>query len=263
MQKLNLLDISSFLLCRLSLCAIGFCFLLTATSQTCPPNIDFEKGTFENWQCYVGNFAVTGQSGGVPVITLTPTQGPIPYRHTMYSPGAGFDSYGAFPINSPNGSHYSIKLGNDGVGAQAEGISCEFVIPAGQNNFALVYNYAVVFEDPFHFAGSQPRMEIEVTNVTDHEILECSSYTFIPNGSSLPGFKLSSLEAHPGIPVWYKEWSTVSINLDGMAGKRIRLFLKRQIVPRKDILGMVILISIQNAAVTALLKYPFARMIQN
>ena len=221
----NSFNIIGYFRYSLSLVIISFGFFLPAVSQTCPNNIDFEKGTFEGWQCYTGTFAPTATSGGEPAITLTPTSDPVPYRHTMISLGDGFDPYGGFPVSSSNGSRHCIKLGNDGSGAEAEGISYEFIIPAGVNNYALTYDYAVVFEDPFHFASQQPRMEIEVTNVTDHQKIECSSFTYIPNGSSLPGFKLSNSQPH-GFPVWYKEWSSVSIKLDGMAGKRIRIFLK-------------------------------------
>jgi hypothetical protein len=39
--------------------------------------------------------------------------------------------YGGFPINCPNGSGHSIQLGNTSGGAEAEGISYDFTIPAG------------------------------------------------------------------------------------------------------------------------------------
>src|SRR5690348_2081741 len=72
----------------------------------CPPNIDFEEGTFNNWQCASGNF-----NG---VITLSPTT-PTPGRHDMLNnpPGNGLDTYGRFPKNCPNGSGHSIKIGNE------------------------------------------------------------------------------------------------------------------------------------------------------
>jgi gliding motility-associated-like protein len=41
----------------------------------------------------------------------------------------------------------------------------------------------------------------------------------------LPGFKLAQYPVD-NTPVWYKEWSAVSINLNGNAGKTIRLFFK-------------------------------------
>jgi gliding motility-associated-like protein len=193
------------------------------SAQTCPPNIDFEQGTFDGWTCYTGY--VTG--AGANVINLTPSGGPVPERHTMYSsfPGSGLDFYGGFPINCPNGSGNSIRLGNNFGGGEAEGISYEFTIPPNENYYTLIYNYAVVFQDPDHLEYEQPRMQIEITNETDNSVIYCSSFTFIPYGSILPGFYESP---NPGgdTPVWCKGWTAVSINLDGHAGKRIKLFFK-------------------------------------
>ena len=198
--------------------------VFTVNAQTCPPNIDFEEGSFAGWTCYTGNVAAVGGSN---VISLTPSGGPISGRHTMYSAynGGGLDPYGNFPVNCPNGSGFSIRLGNNQGGGEAEGISYEFTIPANQNYYSLIYHYAVVFQDPNHLINEQPRMEIEIVNLTDNVTISCSSFTFIPFGSVLPGFQLSD---NPGstTPVWYKDWSAVSINLDNLAGKTIRLFFK-------------------------------------
>ncbi|MEY2917943.1 MAG: hypothetical protein RIS73_1657, partial [Bacteroidota bacterium] len=202
---------------------ILICLHFTVTAQDCPHNIDFEEGNFNGWTCYTGNVAAVG---GQNVISLTPS-GPVGGRHTMMSafPGNGVDAYGGFPVNCPNGSGHSIMLGNTTGGAEAEGVSYEFTIPATSNDYNLIYNYAVVFQDPNHQQYEQPRMEIEITNVTDNTIISCSSFAFFPYGTPLPGFELSS---NPGstTPVWYKNWSAVSINLDGNAGKKIRLLFK-------------------------------------
>lgn len=192
-------------------------------SQSCPPNIDFESGTFNGWTCYTGSVAAVG---GQNVISISPSGGPVTGRHTMYTANqAGLDPYGGFPINCPNGSGHSIRLGNDQAGTEAEGISYEFTIPANENVYNLIYNYAVVFQDPNHQEIEQPRMQIEITNVTDNTLITCSSFAFHPYGSPLPGFSLSE---NPGsiTPVWYKNWSAVSINLSGNAGKTIRLLFK-------------------------------------
>ncbi|MGG9962725.1 PKD domain-containing protein [Ferruginibacter sp. SUN106] len=198
-------------------------FCISSNAQDCPPNIDFEEGTFNGWTCYTGGVAAVG---GQNVITLT-ASGPIAGRHTIMSafPGDGMDPYGNFPVNCPNGSGHSIKLGNTSGGAEAEGVSYEFVIPAGVNEYNLIYHYAVVFQDPNHQQYEQPRMEIEITNVTDNKVITCSSFAFFPYGTPLPGFEMSE---NPGgsTPVWFKKWSAVSINLDNNAGKRIRLFFK-------------------------------------
>jgi gliding motility-associated-like protein len=198
------------------------CLCLISHSQECPPNIDFETGTFDNWTCYIGGTAaVNGQN----VITLY-ASAPTPNRHTMYTaPSSELDPYGGFSVNCPNGSGHSIRLGNNLPGTEAEGVSYEFTIPANRNVYSIIYHYAVVFQDPNHRPEEQPRMEIEITNVTDNTIIDCSSFTFIPYGTLLPGFFESP---NPGgdTPVWCKDWSAVSISLDGMAGKTIRLFFK-------------------------------------
>ena len=199
------------------------CITLSGIAQICPPNIDFEEGNFNGWTCYTGGVAAIG---GANVITLAQS-GPVSGRHTMMSsfPGDGLDAFGNFPVNCPNGSGHSIKLGNTTGGAEAEGISYEFTIPANQNEYNLIYHYAVVFQDPNHQQYEQPRMQIEITNVTDNATISCSSFAFFPYGTPLPGFELSN---NPGgtTPVWFKKWSAVSINLDGNAGKTIRLFFK-------------------------------------
>ncbi len=195
----------------------------TAVAQGCPANIDFETGTFYGWTCYTGHVASVN---GVNVISLN-VSGPLIDRHTMLTsfPGDGKDPYGNFPVNCPNGSGHSIKLGNTSGGNEAEGVSYEFTIPPNEDVYSIIYHYAVVFQDPNHLESEQPRMEVEVTNVTDDIRIDCSSFAFHPYGTVLPGFELSP---NPGTetPVWFKNWSAVSINLDNMAGKTIRLFFK-------------------------------------
>lgn len=197
---------------------------LSVSGQNCPPNIDFERGDFSGWTCYTGHVASVG---GENVISFDYSGIPVLNRHTMYSsnPGDGLDEYGFFPKNCPNGSGHSVKLGNDQAGTEAEGLAYEFVVPAGANIYNLIYNYAVVFQDPAHLPTEQPRLVLEITNVTDHKQIYCSSFTFFPIGSALPGFQESTV-ASGNAPVWFKPWTPVSINLDGNAGKRIRLFFK-------------------------------------
>ncbi len=198
--------------------------LFIMQAQNCPPNIDFEKGDFSGWTCYVGNVSA---AGGVNTIYLSSSGGPVADQHTMYSAandGSVTDYYGHFPVMCPNGSLFSVKLGNNTGGAQAEGLSYDFTIPANRNTYSLIYHYAVVFQDPAHLDFQQPRLELEITNVTDNELITCSSFTFFPNGSPLPGFFMS--DHSDSTAVWCKNWSAVTINLNGKAGKTIRLFFK-------------------------------------
>lgn len=204
--------------CLFIMATNGYCF-----AQNCPPNIDFENGNFNNWTCYTGNVSA---AGGVNAINLVSNTGPVAGRHTLIAAGSGgADFFGGFSTNSPNGSGYAVKLGNTTGGGQAEGISYEFTIPPTQNTYSLTYHYAVVFQDPRHEVYQQPRLEIEAKNMTDNEVIYCSSFTFYPNGSLLPGFFVSPIRQDT-TDVWCKDWTAVSINLNGKAGKTIRLFFK-------------------------------------
>ncbi|MBA3675160.1 MAG: PKD domain-containing protein [Chitinophagaceae bacterium] len=193
------------------------------SNAQCPVNIDFEDGTFNRWTTWKGNVALVNNAN---VITLNVSPAPVPGSHTMLSsnPGDGLDSYGNFPKNCPNGSGHSIQLGNNVAGRQAEGVSYRFTIPATQNKFSLIYYYAVVFQDFGHPREQQPKLEIEIKNLTDNSTIGCSSFSFIAT-SGLPGFFQSSNPQGP-TPVWCKDWSATSINLDGNAGKTIQLFFK-------------------------------------
>ncbi len=192
------------------------------TAQDCPVNIDFEKGNFDGWTCYDGSVS---DGGGVNVFSLFETGGPMNDKHTIIPANSGVDPFGGFSMSSPNNSAYSIRLGNASGGGQAEAISYEFTIPAGRDKYSLLYYYAVVFEDPNHNSYEQPRMEIEITNVSDASIIECASFSFIPFGTGLPGF-FQSPATQSNAPVWCKDWTPVSINLDNMAGKTIKLLFR-------------------------------------
>jgi gliding motility-associated-like protein len=211
--------ISTFLIAFVLLCTLNKTF-----AQDCPPNIDFENGNFAGWTCYTGSVASINNTN---VITFNTSGGPVQGRHTMLSAiaGNGTDPYGGFPVNCPNGSGHSIMLGNNSAGREAEGVSYDFTIPAGANTYNLIYNYAVVFQDPGHRESEQPRLDLLVQNLSDGYPITCSSFSFFANGSPLPGFQMSP---NPGgnTPVWFKSWTAVSINLDNLAGKRIRLFFK-------------------------------------
>src|SRR5476651_208769 len=98
-------------------------------AQPCPTNISFEAGNFTNWICSAGTVAPDG------TVNVTPGA-PIGGRHTIIqntSPQAR-DPYGDFPVNCPNGSKYSIMLGNDQGGHEAERVSYTYTIPADKPN---------------------------------------------------------------------------------------------------------------------------------
>jgi len=193
-------------------------FLLLLTSQaiaqgSCPDNIGFEQGGFDNWKCYGGNIASTGTIN----VNLT---GPLLNRHTMETNTVPpvMDPYGNFPVNCPNGSNYSIKLGNELSGAQAERVTYTFTVPPGKDDYSIIYNYAIVFQNPSHLPDEQPKFTSRVYDETENQYLGCGSFEFVAS-SGLPGFQLSG----SGQNVYYKPWSPVTVKLMNCAGKTITL----------------------------------------
>ncbi len=189
-------------------------FSLPARAQnTCPPNLDFENGDFTNWLCKTGGVSA---SGGQNILSLS-VSGQTNTRHTIipYSDTTK-DLYGGFPVLCPNGSGYSVKLGNSNSGSEAEGIFYTYNIPATASNFSILYQYAVVFENPGHDPEEQPRFRARVINATDNDTIGCVSFDFT-SSANLPGFKQSTISSQ----VLYKDWTPVSLNLSGYAGKTI------------------------------------------
>ncbi|MDR3651377.1 MAG: PKD domain-containing protein [Paludibacter sp.] len=186
----------------------------------CIDNIDFEMGNFTNWKCYKGSAKTTGTTNYTVWSPTTPVA-PVANRHQIISAASlpVNDMYGGFPRLCPNGGNYSVQLGNNATGAQAEKISCSFTIPADQNNFQIEYYYAVVFQDPNHPFDEQPRFQAKVYDANNSSnIINCASYDFTA-ASGLPGFKVSGVDPS----VLYKPWSAVTINLSGYAGHTVIL----------------------------------------
>ena len=183
--------------------------------SSCPPNLDFEFGDFSSWVCKTGNVYV---SGGQNTLNLS-TTGVTFNRHTIIPyTDTSKDIYGGFPVLCPNGSGYSVKLGNNLSGSQAEGISYTYAIPVTATNFSILYQYAVVFEDPHHAPEEQPRFRARILNLTSGDTIGCVSFDFTAS-ANLPGFKISPLSSD----VLYKDWTPVSLDLSAYAGMTIRL----------------------------------------
>ncbi len=196
-----------------------FCICSFSSPGQCPPNIDFEEGTFNNWQCWTQN----GYTGGVP---SPGTTAPIPGRHDMLTsiPGNGLDFYGGFSKNCPNGSGHSIKIGEETNGQHVDRVSYTFTIPAGQNTYNFIYNYALVLNQgsvTSHDAFTQPKFLVKAYNLTDGGIPLPCPFNDIVVTSALPGFQVSPTP-HNG-PVYYKDWAAASIKMDGLAGKTIEV----------------------------------------
>jgi len=188
-------------------------FFSSVKAQTCPSNIDFELGTYVNWTYYIGSF--TGP--GTPV--WGGPSGPVVGRHTLTS-GVGTDTYGGFPVVSPGGGSYSLKLGANVTGSLAERATYTLTVPAVSGIWSLIYRYAVVLENPGHAASVQPKMVVTAYDNTLSTTVPCTSYTYVSSGS-VPGFSLSSVPVGGVYDVYYKPWTYGNMKFPGAAGHSV------------------------------------------
>jgi len=173
-------------------------------------------GDFTNWECRTGSCSA---SSGQNVITWLGCCSAVPNRHEII-PGnsPAIDPYGLFPVVCPNGSAYSVKLGNNQTGAQAEGLFYTYTIPATIAKFSIFYWYAVVFQDPGHPPQQQPRFVARIIDVATNQPINCVTFDIIST-STLPGFQRSPINPL----VLYKDWTPVTLDLTSYRGKTIRV----------------------------------------
>ena len=200
---------------------IGFSVRSNAQSSPCPPNIDFEYGSFANWQCYTGLFS----SPGLSVLLSTPTASPpVNGRHNIMT-GAGTDYYGAFPIVDPGGGSYAARIGYDTNLQRAERIRYYVRVPAGAATFDLVYKYAIVLENPPHVPTQQPWFNVTATDSVTGITEPCGSYNYVAS-TGLAGFTASAVTsrvAGNGVDVIYSNWNTATLNFTGLGGTTVAI----------------------------------------
>jgi gliding motility-associated-like protein len=194
---------------------LGSVTLVKGQAGLCPPNMNFENGDFNGWSCQAGIVLPDGS------LSLAPTL-PLPGRHTIISAATnGPDPYGSFPMLCPNGSQYSVMLGNNGGGHQAESVSFSYSIPASLTTFSMIFNYAVVLQDFNHALFEKPRFRARIVDLSTNAPLPCVNFDFVTSAALL-GFQLSPASP-PGAPVYYKDWTPISINLSAYIGRSIML----------------------------------------
>src|SRR6476620_7014982 len=74
----------------LLVCIVLLCLLLIQfkASAQCPPNIDFESGTFDGWTCYTG---YTSADNNENQINISPSGPILGDRHTIFNSNSGLN----------------------------------------------------------------------------------------------------------------------------------------------------------------------------
>ena len=188
--------------------AMSLILTLNLFSQGCY-NADFELGNFNGWQ---------GKRGDCCPITL-PNNGITNGRQTIMSPGIDPNTCGG--LSTVYSGNFSARLGNDNVGAQAEGLTFTFTVTP--QSTLVQYAYAVVFEDPGHTDDEQPRFNSRV-RLPDGSIIACTDY-MVTAASNLSGFQSCPGIDAQGDPVniAWRDWSTVTVDLTAYVGQTVTL----------------------------------------
>ena len=180
-------------------------------------NADFENGNFTNWVGNTGTY-----SNGIVNITGT---GIVNGNHTMMT-GTATDVNTAnsalgnqeIPYVAPNGSIFSVRLGNSNAVSEADRLTYTMVV-SNQNDL-FYYWYAVVFEDPSHDLANQPRFEIDILDSIGQFIPDtpCGRYlAYAAPSSYIPGFYTSTLG------YICKNWTLGGIDLSAYTGHTVTI----------------------------------------
>lgn len=194
----------------LLLLVLFFSMQVSYAQLLCPPNLDFERGDYSNWEFYTGHCC--------PINTNT-LSSPLPGRHQLKY-GIDFDKYGGFPIVAPGGGTFSLKLGNDDAGYEAERARYYVQVPSGPGAYTLIYRYAVVFQDPGHLPSEQPKFEVSVYDSVTGQPIACNHHEYVAS-SNIPGFKKST--SPDAVDVYYKDWTTATIDFSGLSGHTVAI----------------------------------------
>lgn len=165
-------------------------------------NADFESGSFSGW---------IGTTGMCCPINST-TNGIVPGRHTIMTGGTDPQTNNLLSCVAPGGQ-YSVRLGNDLSGGQAEQLKYTFTVTPQTQLF--IYRYAVVLEDPGHSPADQPRFQITVADQNGTIDYTCGYYNVVA-GNNLQGFN------NYGMVRW-RNWTTVGIDLTSKMGSTITI----------------------------------------
>lgn len=116
----------------------------------------------------------------------------------------------------PEGEVASVRLGNWGVGGNAERITYFCTVDSTMS--ILLLKYAVVLENPNHNENEQPRFTLKMLDEYGRQINPtCGAADFIPNKNTAQWHKTGTVE--------WKDWTTLGLNLEDYIGQTIQIQL--------------------------------------
>ena len=117
----------------------------------------------------------------------------------------------------PEGEPASVRLGNWNTGGEAERIEYKYTVDAS-SSAVLILKYAVVLQDPDHSEFLQPKFELEILkNGKPIDSNGCGEAKFTAGKGMVEGKD----GWHKIATGWWKDWTTVSINLREHDGEEV------------------------------------------
>lgn len=170
-------------------------------------NPDFEMGDFTAWEGSEG----TASTGANPNWTANTFN-----QASIVGVGADPLVPGLQMVNPNGGGSFAARVGDQAIGGLAGRLSLSFTVTSANTNFT--YSYAVVLEDPVsgHTQSESPYFKLQLRD-QNGSVLACGSYQEF-GGTGISGYTQS-----PGSNYWYRDWTSVFVDLTPYIGQCVTL----------------------------------------
>lgn len=151
-------------------------------------------------------------------------------RHTIHYKKDEYDARtmdGGIGLKTvPDGEIASVRLGNWGVKYEAECIEYDYIVDSTKSAILLL-NYAVILQDPNHESQDQPKFTLQILKSNNQPLDEfgCGE-AFFTAGENTSGEGWHLVSDASGVDIWWKDWTTIAINLREYHGQSLKIRLQ-------------------------------------
>jgi len=201
---------------------VSFLNCIPLHGQNTGKNLDFRLGNFTNWVGYTWRY-----SNEHPTWTTSPVPGNVSRRQTIMSDTGEYDKNTGYALRKiPKGYKYSARLGDeiinsDPVNSRCWNQSLRYTMKIDSSNSLLILRFALVLQYiASHREIDEPRFKLTLYDSQGNIIPDCSNYDVYATSRYVKGFKMYT---PPGssIPVMWRDWTTVGVNLMKFFGQTI------------------------------------------
>ena len=176
-----------------------------------------------NKTCHYGNFSFPTSSSGV----INYGYKSMKSRHTLHYDQEEYDARTQNKLKTvPPGALASVRLGNWDINGEGEGVVYTYHVDTAKSTILLL-NYAIVMEDPSHGSGEQPMFKLNITENGKNLESNCGTAHFAAgfdmDDDSWHQFGAATVGGTTTIGGWWKDWTTVGINLAQYHGSTLKI----------------------------------------